>query len=84
MKQNIVPISSVEQEVPSLTAWGECVGKIVDVADSNITLEVVKQISIPISADLLIKWKKLIQKGKHVGILALDDGSIRIRSVSSC
>jgi hypothetical protein len=85
MKHNIERISSAEQEeFPSLDALSECVGKVVDVADIKITVEVVRQILVPVLSDLLNKRRNLIQKGKHVEVLAPDDGSIRFRSVSSC
>jgi hypothetical protein len=85
MKHNIERISSVEQEeFPSLDAWSECVGKVVDVSDSKFTVEVIKQILVPLLADLLNKRRNSIQKGKDLAVVSLDDGKDRIRSVSSC
>jgi hypothetical protein len=84
MEQEIEEISSVEQEEVPLIPWTEYVGKVVNVTESNITLEVIQHISIPISADSRNKWKSLVQEGKHVAILAFDDGTIRIRSLASC
>jgi hypothetical protein len=62
----------------SLIPWTEYVGKVVDVTDDRITLQVVWHFSISISSDVLKKSK--IRKGEYVGILMLDDGSIRVRS----
>jgi hypothetical protein len=85
MKHNIERISSVEQEeCPTLDAWSECVGKVVDVGDSKITVEVIRRILVPLLVDLLNKRRNLVQKGEHVAILPFDDDSIRFRSVSSC
>jgi hypothetical protein len=63
----------------NLIPWTECVGKIVKVTDDSITLQASRNISIMITPDQLKKWKKLFRKGEHVGILALDYGSIRVR-----
>ena len=63
----------------TLIPWTECVGKIVKVTDDRITLEANRHISVRITPDLLKKSKKLLQKGERVGILALDNGSIRVR-----
>ncbi len=65
----------------SLTPWTEFVGKIIDVTDGRIILEAVRQISISVTSDVL-KKSKILRKGKRVGILMLDDGSIRVRSAS--
>lgn len=67
----------------SLIPWTECVGKIIDVTDDRITLQATWQISICITPDVLKKSKKILRKGDSVGILILDDGSIRVRSVSA-
>ena len=61
----------------SLIPWTEYVGKVVDVTDDRITLQVVWHFSVSIASDVLKKSK--IRKGEYVGILMLDDGSIRVR-----
>jgi hypothetical protein len=64
----------------SLIPWTEYVGKVVDVTDDRITLQVVWHFSASITSDVLKKSK--IRKGEYVGILMLDDGSIRVRRAS--
>jgi len=63
----------------TLIPWTEYGGKIIEVTDDRITLEANRHISVTITPDLLKKSKKLLRKGERVGILVLDDGSIRVR-----
>lgn len=81
MKQQVEKASSIEQDAVPLPPWTECVGKVVHISDSSITLEALQRISIPISTDVLAKWKTVIQKDKRIGILVLDDGTIKVRRV---
>ena len=62
----------------SLVPLTEYVGKIVKVTDDSMILDATRNISIRIAPDVL-RSKKLLRKGERVGILALDDGSIRVR-----
>jgi hypothetical protein len=82
MENIIQKISSTSLDVP--IPWTEYVGRVVDVTHSSITLETVYRVLIPISPDALSKWKDIIQKDNDVAILALDDGSIRVRKVPTC
>jgi hypothetical protein len=72
------------KEVSFLNPWTEYVGKVLDVNEGSVTIESIQQISIPISAEILGKFKEAVQKGNDIAVLALDDGSIRIRRVSNC
>ena len=73
----IEPTSSVKHDV--LTSLTEYVGRVVNITDGEITLEMLHQISLLIPPDKINKWKDVIQIGRHVGILALEDGRIRVR-----
>ena len=70
--------SIVQQDV--LTPLTEYVGKVVEIAKDAITLEIIERISFTVSPDKIDKWKDVIRIGRHVGILALEDGSIRVRN----
>ena len=65
-------------QVISFTPWIEYVGRVIDVTKTSITIEVVNRFSIPISPDALNNSKSL-RKGKRIGILVLEDGTVRIR-----
>jgi hypothetical protein len=84
LRKQIGPLSSTSLEEVQLIPWTEYSGKIIDVRDSSITLETVYRVLIPIPTNSLNKWKDIIQKDGHIGILALDDGSIRARRMDSC
>jgi hypothetical protein len=81
MKNQFDKASSLELDAILLPPWTEYVGKVVHISDGNITLETVQRTTIPISSEVLDNWKTVIQKGRNIGILALDDGTIRVRSV---
>jgi hypothetical protein len=83
MKKIILQASSTSLDVP-LIPWTEYVGRVVDVTDNSITLETVYRVLVPISPDALSKWKRVIQKDNDEAVLALDDGSIRVREVPTC
>lgn len=59
----------------------EYVGEIIEVTDDRITLEAKWHLSIMITPGVLKRSKKLIRKAAHVGILVLEDGSIRVRTL---
>ena len=64
----------------TLVPCTEYVGRVIDIANDNITLEAIWRISVSITPDIL--KSKFLRKGEHVGILVLDDGTIRIRNAS--
>jgi hypothetical protein len=76
---HIEQTSSGQHDV--LTPLTEYAGKVVEITENKITLEIIERISFTISPDTIDKWKDMIRIGKHVGILALEDGSIRVRNV---
>jgi hypothetical protein len=80
----IITGASTKEEVPFLSPWTEYAGKVLDANEGSVTIESIHQISIPISIETLSKFKQAVQKGNDIAILALDDGSIRIRRVSRC
>jgi hypothetical protein len=84
LKKITGPISKLNLEEVPLNPWTEYVGKVVDVTDTSITLEATIRVLIPISTDALNKWNDTIRKDNHVAVLALDDGSIRVRKVQTC
>ncbi len=61
--------------------WTEYVGRVVEVNNDSVTLECVSVFSISLTMDSIELWKTLLKKGGRVGILALDDGSIRVRQI---
>ena len=71
-----------ESQVVSLIPWVEYVGRVIDVSKTSITIEVAHRFSIPISPDAL-NDSKTLRKGNRVGILVLEDSTVRIRCSSS-
>jgi hypothetical protein len=63
----------------TLIPWTEYVGKVIDIANNTIILRVIRHIPIILPVDFFRKSQS-IKKGQQIGILMLDDGSIRIRS----
>jgi hypothetical protein len=84
MKKITGPISSIALEELPLIPWTEYVGKVVDVTDSSISLEATIRVLIPISTGVRNKYNTIIEKDEHVAVLALDDGTIRVRRVQPC
>ncbi len=68
-------------ENPSLDAWTEIIGKVESITKDSITLTQRRLISIKISSNAIQNWRKILRKGKVVGVLMLDDRTFRIRLV---
>lgn len=59
--------------------WTETVGWLKEVSDESITLDVSHVIRV--SKEDLARLKRRLVKGSRVGVLVLDDGSIRVRKI---
>lgn len=73
--QSVRPVFSNQAAGP----WTETVGRLKEVSDESITLEVSHIICA--SKEDLAKLKHRLVKGSYVGILVLDNGSIRVRQI---
>lgn len=63
----------------SASAWAEVIGRVEEVGRDYIAVRIAHTIHIP--EDELNRWIAKLRRGSRVGILLLDDGSIRVRVV---
>jgi len=63
--------------------WTEFVGIIKRASESTIALSCCKQVKLHVREDQLRKWSNLLRKSSLVGILILDDGTIRVRRIGT-
>ena len=64
-----------------LGAWVEVLCQVEEVGISSVTLTTKRRLTLPIGREELRKWAPTLRKGACVGILILDDGSIRVREL---
>ena len=64
-----------------LRPWDEIVGRVENIGEDHITLRCLHVISIRIPSDLMRNWRKASRKGSVIGILMLDDGTIKVRPI---
>ncbi|NWG36111.1 hypothetical protein [Nitrososphaera sp.] len=57
--------------------WTEVTGRVEKVEEQSITL--VASFIVRTSKEQILKWKSALVKGSHVGVLILEDGTIRVR-----
>ena len=61
--------------------WTEVVGIVEEVLEDSLILSLKKEYVIHVRDDELKRWKHVLRKGSRVGILFLDDGGVRVRSL---
>ena len=64
-----------------LRSWTEIVGRLEQWGEGTITLSVRKILVIPVGDEDLERWESMLQRGSKIGVLILDDGRIRVRSL---
>lgn len=62
--------------------WNEVVGTVEDVGDDSVTLLCTRKVTLRIRAEDLRKILHLLRLGALVGVLVLEDGSVRVRVVA--
>ena len=62
-------------------SWNEVVGTIEEIGDESITLRITHVIHI--APEELARWTAKLRKGRRIGILVLDDRSIRVRNLGA-
>lgn len=65
-----------------LPRWCEIVGTIEDVDEGLVRISLKKSAEIPLQDDEIERWRHLLKKGSRMGILLLDDGTIRVRRIT--
>jgi hypothetical protein len=68
--------------IQSLLPWAEYVGRVFEIVQNHIILEVTSRIVLPISHEQLKSAGAFPKRGEQVGILVLDDGRIKLRKIS--
>jgi hypothetical protein len=64
-----------------LTPWTEIVGRVEKIDDKSVTITCHKKFRIIIPSDVLKTLRNLVRKGNRIGILMLDDGTMKVRLV---
>jgi hypothetical protein len=66
----------------SLGLWNETVGRVTRVNRTSLTLLCVREIELEVENEILTKWHHILRKGALIGVLKLDDGTVRIRRIA--
>jgi len=64
---------------PTIGDWHETIGIVTSISSDSVTVRSTRNTVLRIRKEDLSKWSHLLQPGKTVAILKMDDGSIRVR-----
>jgi len=77
--------SKISKAIPrtKLNPWTEVRGTVAHVCDDSLTISTTQRHTLLIGREELARWSPVLRKGSHVGVLLLDDGSIRVRLIDA-